>query len=136
MVGIVGTMSDLVWNVRRDINCLARRLSARITEETEVEAMPFMDNMNTVIYIVEEYVAYDGSWIIYTSQDYDKAKQVFDNKVEQLEESHGVVLSEIPLDKEMNLLNRNNFEKHHICKDNEKLVDWVAKMKEREGGGN
>ena len=36
MVGIVDIMSDLVWNVRRDINYLAKRLSVKITEETEV----------------------------------------------------------------------------------------------------
>ena len=39
MVGIADIMSDLVWNVRRDINCLARLRFVRITEETEVEVV-------------------------------------------------------------------------------------------------
>lgn len=61
--------------------------------------------MVKTIYLLQEYPLYESLTIVMLSEDYDKVKELFDNKVENSSKGYGYVIYKYELDKEYSFIN-------------------------------
>ena len=52
------------------------------------------------VYILEECAFYDGHWILFMSEDYNKVKALFDKKIKEGQSQYGYNIIKIELDVE------------------------------------
>ena len=80
--------------------------------------------MTKTIYIVTKYYFYESEWIIYISEDYEKADKCFDEHINKLRNQNGLQLREYDYDTDYDI-NESKKTIKNVIKEDGCLKTWT-----------
>lgn len=81
--------------------------------------------MTDTVYIITKYYFYEAEWIVYVSEDYEKADKCFSEHKKKLKKQQGVQLSEYQYDVKIDDCEKGHRTIKHIINDGDSLQEWT-----------
>ena len=81
--------------------------------------------MTKTVYIITKYHFYDTEWIVYISEDYEKANKCFNEYKNKLRKRNGLRFCEYQYDIEYEFCDEGIRTINHIIKENGCLKQWI-----------
>lgn len=81
--------------------------------------------MTKTVYIVTQYCFYDAEWIVYISEDYEKANKCFNEHKNKLRNQNGLQLHEYQYDIDYEICDDRIISIQHVMKEDGCLKEWT-----------
>lgn len=81
--------------------------------------------MTKTVYIITKYHFYDTEWIVYISEDYEKANKCFNEYKNKLRNQNGLKLHEYQYDIDYEICDDRITSIQHIMKEDGCLKEWT-----------